>query len=126
MYKAAIQAATENDTVYGTLFDGGWPGAPQRALVNSTVKAWRAAGSPPSGHRPGEGDIVGKLADGTCIPRYHEYPPDRSLAEGDPELMCLYAGQSVGLVHEIDADAGALIESIEAQAIQVLKRLGPA
>jgi nitronate monooxygenase len=123
-YKAAILAATENDTLYGTLFDGGWPGAPHRALVNSTVKTWRAAGSPPNGQRPGEGDFVGQLADGTRIPRYHEYPPDQDLATGDPEIMCLYAGQSVGLVHAIDAEAGALVESIDAQAHQILGGLG--
>ena len=56
--KRAIIDAGENDTVRSLCFDGLWPDASHRTLVNSTFKAWDEAGRPPAGDRPGEGDIV--------------------------------------------------------------------
>jgi hypothetical protein len=40
------------------LFDVGWPASPHRVLRNSTYERWEAAGSPPSGERPEEGEEV--------------------------------------------------------------------
>src|SRR6185369_8093738 len=59
-YKARVVAAVAEDTVLSTLFDLGWPDAPHRALRNRTVARWEAAGRPPPGSRPGEGDMVGR------------------------------------------------------------------
>ena len=94
-------AATETDTVYSKLFDVGWPDAPHRTLANSTHQTWIAAGSPAPGFRPGESDPVGHSHDGQPIPRYHvNHPTTTRVADGDAEAMALYAGQSVGLIHD--------------------------
>ena len=58
-YRELLLAASESDTAYTRLFDGGWPDAPHRTLRNSTVGVWERAGRPPTGTRPGEGDVLG-------------------------------------------------------------------
>src|SRR5436190_7266355 len=63
-YKARLLAAQAGDTVLTDLFDVGWP-APHRVLRNSTYERWQAAGCPPAGQRPGEGERVA-----AAIPRY--------------------------------------------------------
>ena len=117
-YKQAILDAGEEDTAYGTLFDVGWPNAPCRVLRNSTVKAWEAAGSPPSGKRPAEGDIVAH-AGSTPIPRYSATPPSRNV-EGQIEAMALYAGQGVGLV-KTPAPAASIISKMAEDAQELLR-----
>jgi nitronate monooxygenase len=99
-FKTLLVAAGATDTVYSTVFDGGWPDAPTRALRNSTLRAWEAAGCPPPGARPGEGDVLGAMADGRTIRRY-DVPAPMQGATGEIEAFALYAGQSVGLVREI-------------------------
>src|SRR5581483_6152006 len=70
-YQRRILAASENDTVWcENLFDGGWANAPHRVLRNSTVRNWEAAGRPPSGQRPGEGEIVAKSETRGEVDRY--------------------------------------------------------
>ncbi|MEP3278685.1 MAG: nitronate monooxygenase, partial [Stappiaceae bacterium] len=60
-YLSRLIAASENDTAhFDNLFDLGWPEAPHRVLKNSTVAMWEAAGCPPAGQRPGEGDVLAK------------------------------------------------------------------
>jgi nitronate monooxygenase len=58
-YRDRVVAADAADAVRTGLFDVGWPDQPHRVLRNSTVEAWEAAGRPPSGERPGEGEPVG-------------------------------------------------------------------
>jgi nitronate monooxygenase len=97
-YQDALFAATEADTHFGReLFDVGWPDAPHRVLVNSTVRAWLAAGSPPSGRRPGEGEAIGSAPDGQALPRYEAHTPNRD-DTGAIEAMSMWAGQGVSLV----------------------------
>ncbi len=119
-YKAAILNAGDDETAYGTVFDVGWPGAPCRVLRNSTLKAWERAGSPPSGKRPGESDIVARGAADTPIPRYSVGPPSKDV-EGDVEAMALYAGQGVGLVRTA-APAATIISKIVQDAQVLLLR----
>src|SRR5215475_1668163 len=58
-YRERLLQASENDTVFlENLFDIRWPNAPHRTLRNRTVEVWEAAGRPPSGERPGEGDTI--------------------------------------------------------------------
>jgi nitronate monooxygenase len=116
-YKEAILNAGEGDTVHGTVFDAGWSGAPCRVLRNSTLKAWEEAGSPLSGKRPGEDDIVAYGASRAPIPRYSVQPPSTDV-EGNVEAMALYAGQGVGLV-DTAAPAATIISKIvqDAQAL---------
>jgi NAD(P)H-dependent flavin oxidoreductase YrpB (nitropropane dioxygenase family) len=97
VHQERLFQASETDTVYTRLFDVGWPGAPHRALRNSTITQWEAAGRPPSGQRPGEGDVIGHSAEGRPIVRYRSLTPLVGTT-GTIEGMSLYAGQSVGLV----------------------------
>jgi len=111
-YQARLLAANENDTYYGMLFDGGWPNAPHRALRNTTVEAWEAAGSPEPGSRPGESDGTAFRADGTPIARYASTTPGAAMS-GDTEPMSNWAGQSVGLVTRIQPAADIVREIVE-------------
>src|SRR5205823_9661641 len=96
-YQELLLSATENDTVYlEELFDVGWRRAPHRVLRNKTVDAWEAAGRPPAGSRPGEGEVIAKSQAAGDIVRYQSYTPGDD-AEGDIEAVSLWAGQSVGL-----------------------------
>ena len=113
-WKRRIVAARETDTVYTELFDIGWPQAPHRVLRNSTFDRWEAAGRPPSGRRPGEGEVPARQPDGTPLPRYSFAGPVPG-ASGDIEATCLYAGQSAALVRDI-APAGALVKRMVAEA----------
>ena len=98
-YKACLLEAEARDTVLTELFDVGWPESPHRVLRNSTYERWEAAGSPPSGERPGEGEEV---AGG--IPRYASNPPLAG-TDGDIEAMAMYAGQSVGAIAAVEPAA---------------------
>jgi NAD(P)H-dependent flavin oxidoreductase YrpB (nitropropane dioxygenase family) len=117
-YRAAIVAARETDTLHTTLFDLDWPNAPHRALVNSTVKRWWAAGAP--GLRPGEGEVIAKHADGRSVRLYSDDSPKGGLT-GNIEAMCLYSGQSAGLVHSVEP-AGRIVENIMSEAETILGR----
>jgi NAD(P)H-dependent flavin oxidoreductase YrpB (nitropropane dioxygenase family) len=122
-YRAHLLAATEDDTVYlDDLFDvAGWPDAPHRAIRNSTVAAWEAAGRPPAGKRPGEGDVLATLPDGREVMRYRGAAPIAGLT-GDIEAMSMWAGQSVGLVNKVQP-AAAIVREISDGAQEVLRRL---
>ena len=98
VYRQLLAAATETDTVYSPVFDGGWPNASHRTLRNSTVRAWQDAGEPAPGARPGEDDVVASTHDGTGIRRYATPPPSVAVTAGEPEAMALYAGQGIGLI----------------------------
>ena len=106
-YKARLLEAEARDTVLTQLFDVGWPASPHRVIRNSTYERWEAAGSPPSGERPGEGEVV---AGG--ILRYESNPPLAGI-EGDIEAMAMYAGQSVGAIAEVEP-AAAIVERFAA------------
>jgi nitronate monooxygenase len=115
--------ASETDTILSTLFDEGWPDAPHRTLVNSTLRAWQAAGSPSTGARPGEGEIVGRDLDGEPITRYAvSHPTVDRVGEGAAEAMALYSGQSVGLVRE-RLRASVVIERMVSDAERIVARL---
>ena len=66
-YRDRLAAADATSTVYSSVFDGGWPDAPHRTLRNSTIEMWEAAGRPPSGQRPGEGETIATWSDGEPI-----------------------------------------------------------
>jgi nitronate monooxygenase len=118
VYREAVIAADETTTAYSSLFDGGWPDAPLRALRNSTWATWRAAGEPPPGARPGEGDVVATGEDGRAIERYSNDAPVAG-ASGDIAAMVLYAGQGVGLARRIQP-AGEIVREVAEEAARVL------
>ena len=102
-YKQRITAARSAETVLTKLFDVGWPEANHRVIRNSTFEAWEAAGRPPSGARPGEGEQIGTYAIGGAmleIPRYAVYPASEGFT-GDIEATALYAGESVETIDSI-------------------------
>jgi NAD(P)H-dependent flavin oxidoreductase YrpB (nitropropane dioxygenase family) len=103
-YKAAIVRATAADTALTVCYDGGWPYAAHRVLRNSTLEAWEAAGSPPVGQRPGEGEIVAYTASGEPIYRYEDTGPRVGMT-GDIAAMCLYAGTSCAGISDIPTAA---------------------
>jgi nitronate monooxygenase len=119
-YRAALAQATITDTAYSTVFDGGWPDAPHRTLRNGTVRAWEQAGCPPSGVRPGEGELIARRRN-RDIARYSDDMPTAD-TEGDVEDLALYAGQSVGLAPGVE-HAGALVRRIAADAQELLADL---
>jgi NAD(P)H-dependent flavin oxidoreductase YrpB (nitropropane dioxygenase family) len=121
-YRELLFAACEDDTIFvNELFDVTWPKAPHRVLRNKTVEAWEAAGCPPSGKRPGEGEVIATSKTVGPIVRYRSYTPGPD-AEGDIEAMSLWAGQSVGLVSKLQP-AGDIVREIAEQAKATLRQL---
>jgi NAD(P)H-dependent flavin oxidoreductase YrpB (nitropropane dioxygenase family) len=121
-YRERLLKATENDTVFmEELFNVGWPSAPHRVLRNKTVAAWEAAGRPPSGKRPGEGEVIATSKISGPIVRYQSYTPGAD-AEGDIEALSLWAGQSVGLVSKVQP-AGEIVREIAEEARAILGQL---
>jgi NAD(P)H-dependent flavin oxidoreductase YrpB (nitropropane dioxygenase family) len=121
-YRRRLLEAVETDTYYGTLFDGGWPDAPHRALRNSTVEAWEAAGRPASGARPGEEDDIAARPDGSPIKRYASATPHVSTT-GHIEALPNWAGQGVGLVTRVQP-AAEIVQELVADAERILARPG--
>ncbi len=121
LYKERLRQATETDTLYATLFDGGWPNAPHRALRNSTARRWDAAGKPPPGRRPGEGETVAADEDGRPVARYSDTLPLAGMT-GDLEALALYAGQSVGLTNR-QLPAARIVQDVAAEAVETLRRV---
>ncbi len=118
LYREKILHSTETDTVYSRLFDEGWPNAPHRALRNSSIMQWEASVSPHTGERPGEGEIIATTADGKPIARYSDVFPQPGM-EGNVEALALYAGQSVGLISDIQS-AGEVLRRLVNETIQAL------
>ena len=119
VHRERLLQASETDAVYTGLFDVGWPGAPHRVLRNSTLTQWEIAGCPPSGQRPGEGEVIAQSADGRPIVRYRSVTPMIG-ATGNIEALSLWAGQSVGLVTR-SQPAGDIVREVVGDAIRVLR-----
>jgi NAD(P)H-dependent flavin oxidoreductase YrpB (nitropropane dioxygenase family) len=105
LHRDQLFSARASATTLTTLFDVGWPDAPHRVLRNTTMKAWRAVGSPPPGQRPGEDQPVATRSRRTIV-RYSDAQPT-SDTSGDIEAMALYAGTGVEHVQRQEA-AGAI------------------
>jgi nitronate monooxygenase len=120
-YRDRLAEVSETDTVRSGLFDGGWRGRDHRVLRNSTVEAWEAAGRPPSGERPREGERVGAYPNGDPVERYDDDIPVAG-ATGDTEAWALYAGQSAGAVDAVRS-AGEVVERLTGEAEAAIDRL---
>jgi NAD(P)H-dependent flavin oxidoreductase YrpB (nitropropane dioxygenase family) len=90
-------------------------------LRNKTVESWEAAGRPPSGKRPGEGDVIAKSPASGPIVRYQSFTPGPD-TEGDIDALPHWAGQSVGLVSKLQP-AGDIVRDIANEAKATLRRL---
>ncbi|MER8384330.1 nitronate monooxygenase [Mesorhizobium sp. M0959] len=117
-YKRRLIEAAASDTIETTLFDGGWPDAPSRVLRNRTVEAWEAVGHPESGSRPGEGEEIGRTPDGNPVRRY-SFASLLSGGQGEIDDFAIYAGESVGLVHEI-LPASDIVRALIEDAAQIM------
>jgi nitronate monooxygenase len=118
-YLERLLRAAETDTYYGSLFDVGWANAPHRALRNSTVEAWEAAGSPEPGDRPGEEDAVAARGDGSPVKRYVSSTPHESMT-GEIEALPNWAGQGVGLVTRVQP-AAEIVQELVADAERIIR-----
>jgi hypothetical protein len=94
-----------------------------RVLGNRTFDEWEKAGRPAAPHRPGEGEVIATAPDGADFHRYDDMPPLAHL-EGKLDHMALYAGQSVGLVTDVQPPARFWPRSW-ANAAQALRRWSP-
>jgi nitronate monooxygenase len=113
-YRHRLIDAVETDADwYADLYDVGWPNAPHRALHNSTAEAWEAAGRPPSGSRPGEGDVIAHFPSGEAIVRYEPGAPLVGTT-GEIEALSLWAGQSVALARQPQPAAEIVAELVSA------------
>lgn len=113
-YRRRLLKAVETDAQwYANLYEVGWPDAPHRALRNSTAKAWEAAGRPPPGSRPGDGDIIAHFASGEAIVRYEPAPPMIGTT-GEIEALSMWAGQSVALARQVQSAAQIVAELVSA------------
>jgi NAD(P)H-dependent flavin oxidoreductase YrpB (nitropropane dioxygenase family) len=120
-HKEKLVEATASDTVFGLIFTVGWPDAPHRALRNRTVREWEAAGSPPEGSRPGEGELIGTRHEswGDFPMRRYQVGMVTPTFEGDVELAVIWAGQSVDAVRSV-RPAAEIVASLVADAEKAL------
>ena len=124
-YRELLLGATEADTAYTGIFDVRWPDAPHRVLRNETLRAWEAAGRPPGGQRPGEGEVIATSpASGRRIVRYESATPGADF-EGDIDALPLWAGQGVGLLSRVQP-AADIVREIADEARSTLRRLAQA
>jgi nitronate monooxygenase len=111
-YRRRLIAARETDAEwYANLYEVGWPDAPHRAIHNSTAERWEAAGRPPPGSRPGEGEVIAHFASGEPIVRYSPAPPLVGTT-GEIEALSLWAGQSVALAKQTQPAAEIVAELV--------------
>jgi NAD(P)H-dependent flavin oxidoreductase YrpB (nitropropane dioxygenase family) len=120
-YKARILSATEEDTVRTTLFGHGWPNAAHRALRTPFVEEWLPNEARGSESRPDE-PIIGhtKIAGQSVpLPRFASFPPSVEVT-GDVESMALLAGESVGLVNQMEP-AAAVVRALVVGASRIIE-----
>ena len=111
-YRRRLIDATETDAEwYPDLYSVGWPDSPHRAIHNSTAEMWEAAGRPPLGSRPGDGEVIAHFASGDPILRYSPAPPMMGTT-GEIDALSLGAGQSVGLAKQSQPAAEMVAELV--------------
>jgi len=115
-YKKRLVDRRETDTIRGEIFHVGWPPhTPLRALRNEITERVTPPPGPIARFRLREGDQA------VDVPPFSIIPPT-IYTEGKTELMCNYAGQGVGLIHDI-LPAAAIVEQIVAEAEDTIRRL---
>lgn len=113
-YRNRVLAAGSQDTFLSTVYDGNWPDAPGRVLMNDLLAAWDAAGRPDGEARPRSGDTIATMSDGSKIYAYDAQTMHADVT-GEIEAGPLWAGQSVGLVQQT-APAATIVETIANEA----------
>lgn len=119
-YKQRLVEARHEDSTLTLCFDLGWPYAAHRVLRNKTLEEWEAAGCPPSGERPGEGEVVATRPGGETIRRYEDTPALLGMT-GALDELCLYAGTGCGEIVDLPP-AGELVARLWAECQAFLRR----
>lgn len=119
-YKEHVLEATGSETEFTELFDVGWPGVPHRVVRTETVERWENAGRPPTGERPGEGEVIAERG-GEEIQRYDFRSPSAD-TEGEIDAMALYAGQSAGGIDELPS-TGTVVERLAEETTERIDAL---
>ncbi|MFK8033469.1 MAG: NAD(P)H-dependent flavin oxidoreductase [Hyphomicrobiales bacterium] len=120
-YKQRILDASEEQTHWAAeLYNGFWPDAPHRALLNTTSKEWEAAGCPKPGQRPGEQETIGQQANGDPILRYQSHTPNPQTS-GDISAMSLWSGQGVSQVTKTQS-AAEIVDEIYQDAMRTISK----
>jgi len=119
-YKRLVVEARESDIARTNMFGTQWPDAPMRVIRNRVVKEWsgRDAKTPAQPVPPqfiGTTILAGQEY---RMPKFSAILPTPETA-GDFEEMCLAAGESAGLVHDIKP-AGRIVQEMMAEAERVI------
>jgi NAD(P)H-dependent flavin oxidoreductase YrpB (nitropropane dioxygenase family) len=117
-YKQRIVDASPDEAFLSKdLYYVGWPGAPHRALKNRTFARWDAAGRPPVGKRPGEGEVIGTLHMPWGDLPWHRYQTGMLTPtfDGDPEDAVMWAGESVAEIRDVKP-AGEIVADLVREA----------
>ena len=114
LYKQRIVESKAGDTAITVCFMDGWPHSTHRVIRNNTLEQWEAAGCPPPGERPGEGETVATATDGSPIPKYYMYQP-LSGYQGKIDELPMYAGTSCGEIEDVPSVA-ELVERLLREA----------
>jgi nitronate monooxygenase len=120
-YKERVVAARATDLVETELFDPVGQECPHWVIRNSTFSKWEDAGRPPTGQRPGEGEVISRYPNGKPLYRY-DVAAAWDAMDGDWEASPLYAGATVGLVHDVKSVA-EIVGEIEVTAQAALSKV---
>jgi len=121
LYKQKIIEAREGDTVRSSIFGYTWPNAPHRTLRTAFVEQWLADQQRGNEARPDE-PVIGETriaGEQVAVKRFMGYTPSVETT-GDIESMALYAGQGVGLIHEIKP-AAEIVRELVVGAQRILR-----
>jgi len=123
VYKQKVLDASEDQTVRTTLFGYGWPDAPHRSLRTEFVQNWLGDEARGSEQRQEEPQIGETKIGGQSVPvlRFMGFPPTPD-ASGEIESMNFLAGQSVGLVNEIEP-AAEIVKQLVDGATHLISQL---
>jgi nitronate monooxygenase len=109
-HKTALTRAKSADTALTICFRDGWE-AQHRVLRNRTLEMWEAAGCPPPGRRPGEGDVLATNAASGAVKRRYAVAGPAPDDSGALDELALWAGEGVGAIRDIPS-AGELVERL--------------
>jgi NAD(P)H-dependent flavin oxidoreductase YrpB (nitropropane dioxygenase family) len=119
-YKRRVVAARECDIARTCIFGPEWPDAPMRVIRNRVVNEWAGndTKTPPQPNPPQSIGTTTLGGEQYRMPKFAAILPTPETS-GDFEEMCLAAGESAGLVHEIKP-AGQIVHEMIAEAERII------
>ncbi|MGH9660829.1 MAG: NAD(P)H-dependent flavin oxidoreductase [Bryobacteraceae bacterium] len=120
-YKRRVLSAGASDIARTSIFGPEWPDAPMRVIRNRVVREWegRDSRTPP---QPDPPQFIGTTQLGGeeyRLPKFSVLLATPE-TEGDFEEMCLAAGESAGLVHQIKP-AGQIVRDMMREAELIIR-----